>query len=88
MARMNNQDRSLKIIARQNGWDPDAIVGDAYKPNENRVYGGDYLDIPGSMADPDAVDDGSKPHAASGEMPPKSHRTGSADPYGPGKMEG
>ena len=54
MARMNHQDRSLKIIARQNGWDPDEIIGDVYNRPEDRIKVGDSSTIPASMRDPEA----------------------------------
>ena len=54
MARMNHQDRSLKIIARQNGWDPDEILGEVYNRPEDRIKVGDSSTIPASMRDPEA----------------------------------
>ena len=87
MARMNHQDRSLKIIARQNGWDPDEIVGDAYTRAEDRIKVGDLRTIPASMqaagASAASNANGSismvKPESIP-DSPLKSHKTTNADP--------
>lgn len=55
MSRMNNQSRSLRIISRQNGWDPDRIegggsIGDVYAPRET-PFETDAKMIPGSVSD-------------------------------------
>ena len=56
MSRMNNQSRSLKIISRQSGGDPDAIEGGGtvapvYHERE-RPYDSDTGPIPGAASDP------------------------------------
>lgn len=56
MSRMNNQSRSLRIISKQNGWDPDQIQGggsltDIYYCRED-PYTTDSQSIPGAMNDP------------------------------------
>ena len=52
MARMTDQSRSRKIIARLKGLDPVAIGGVWYKRPEDRGTRGDYQDAPeGNRAD-------------------------------------
>ena len=87
MARMNDQDRSLKIIARQNGWDPNEIMGNIHDKSEDRVKVGDSRTIPASMqaagASAASNANGSismvKPESIP-DPPLKSHKTTNADP--------
>lgn len=81
MARMTNQVRSLQIIARQNGWDPNAIVGDTYSYREDRVVRGDYQDAP-TPNRADEVQGSTRMLGYPGEMPPKTNaKTNGANPF-------
>jgi len=60
MSRMNNQSRSLKIISKQNGWDPDVIQGFGsieadYNVRETPYQTDGGGPIPGAMSDPTFV---------------------------------
>lgn len=88
MSRMNNTGRSLRIISKQNGWDPDQIEGG---PNLSEIYherveplDSDTWPIPGVAGSPHHRD------AGQGGITPRTHetddrsapqRTTNADPY-------
>lgn len=81
MARMNNQDRSLRIVAKQNGWDPNEIVGDWYRYPEDRVTKGDYQDAPAANR-ADEVEGSSRTMPMPGEKPRNAQKpTRGANPF-------
>jgi hypothetical protein len=54
MGRANNTARSLQIISKQQGWDPNEIVGETTFPRED-IFKSVTGPIPGGAADPQSA---------------------------------
>lgn len=81
MARMNSQDRSLKIAARANGWDPDEIIGDTYFVKENRATDYDGIDLPRAVSERGHSFDERSIPVPTPQMDTRTKKTQNADPY-------
>lgn len=81
MARMNNQVRSLQIIAKQNGWDPNELMGDLHSYPEDRVHTGDSRKIPEQYFERSAANGQDRMQQPELDPYMESHKTTGADPY-------